>query len=499
MDTARDLACPALWQEALERSLARRGRSTRSSLELFNLRPERDLSHPELLRESLMYSQMRRSAASRRPSMALPSAGGISALALLAAATLPGLIGSRSGTRTGGERIAFQGASGNKKTRKASVAAVAANAAPTVNAEPAAGVAPPPADAVRIPAPAHLATPKPVAHRAQAGTISPSSRHTVRSSAPAHAPKHVAVARDASGGVAHAYSGGAAPAAHKPVAPKVSAEAPRVPANPQPAGHPRTGGRAIETTSHVRVTPSKPKAAPRHSHATSPSPAKTAPAHAPAKPHPVKAAPHPVKTTPHPVKTTSPPAKTTPKPVKPTPVKATPKPVARTHPVASAPKAPAPTPPPAASGRYVNPLANAHVAPERIDQGVDYSGSGTLGAVGNGKVTYVGTSGTGWPGAFVEYQLTAGAYSGRYVYYAESISPAAGLHVGQTVRAGQPIASINGGIEIGWGSGVGTQALAQADGQWSSGSDSGNFASADGKSFSALIAQLGGPPGKVEG
>jgi len=67
------------------------------------------------------------------------------------------------------------------------------------------------------------------------------------------------------------------------------------------------------------------------------------------------------------------------------------------------------------------------------------------------------------------------------------------------VRAGQPIASINGGIEIGWGSGVGTQPAAQADGQWSGGADAGNVASADGKSFSALIAQLGGPPGKVEG
>jgi hypothetical protein len=85
------------------------------------------------------------------------------------------------------------------------------------------------------------------------------------------------------------------------------------------------------------------------------------------------------------------------------------------------------------------------------------------------------------------------------VYYAESISPAAGLHVGQAVHAGQPIASINGGLEIGWGSGVGTQPLAQALGQWSGSADSSNVASAAGKSFSALVAQLGGPPGKVEG
>jgi hypothetical protein len=169
--------------------------------------------------------------------------------------------------------------------------------------------------------------------------------------------------------------------------------------------------------------------------------------------------------------------------------------VAAPHP---APRPPAPTPPAPVAGGYTNPLAGASVTPERIDQGVDYSGSGTLSAIGDGKVTYVGTSGTGWPGAFVEYQLSAGAYAGRYVFYAESISPA-GLHVGQTVDAGQPIASVNGGIEIGWGSGVGTQPLAQALRQWSGGDDSSNVASPAGKSFSALIAQLGGPPGKVEG
>ena len=213
-----------------------------------------------------------------------------------------------------------------------------------------------------------------------------------------------------------------------------------MPADPQPTGHPSTGGGAIEAVS-------QPVA---------------------------KATPHPAATT-HPV-------------------------AATTHPVAATHPAPAATPPPPpASGGYANPLAGANVTPERIDQGVDYSGSGTLGAIGDGKVTYVGTSGTGWPGAFVEYQLSGGAYSGRYVYYAESVTPTAGLHVGQAVHAGQPIASIHGGIEIGWGSGVGTQPLAQALGQWSGGDDSSNAASPAGKSFSALIAQLGGPPGKVEG
>jgi hypothetical protein len=152
---------------------------------------------------------------------------------------------------------------------------------------------------------------------------------------------------------------------------------------------------------------------------------------------------------------------------------------------------------PVSSNSYVNPLAHASLTPERIDQGVDYSGSGTLTALGAGRVTYVGTSGTGWPGAFIEYRLTSGADSGRYVFYAEHVSPL--VRVGQTLRPGQSVATIGGGIEIGWGSGVGTQPLAQAEGQWSHTSDAENYASPAGRSFSALIASLGGPPGKVEG
>jgi hypothetical protein len=456
VDTARDLASPALWQESLERSLARRGRPTRSSTELFHLRAERDLSRPELLRESLMYSQLRRSAVSRRPSMAVPGAGGISALALLAATTLPGLLG---GGRTSPQTAAGHRAdASDAHLANSPVAGLAAD--PSLAAKATTPTPATPADAV----PSAPAEPSHVLAAPRVGHAHLTSRHASR----ATPTRHIALAHDAASHgvrhtVAHALSGGAAPAA-----PKLVAAAPRVPAEPQPIGHPSTGGGAIEAASHTH-TPIQP-------------------AHAPATPKP--ATPKPA--TPKPA---------TPKPDTPKP--ATPKPVATTHPVTTAtpaPKTPAPAPPPAAPGHYVNPLADANLTPQRIDQGVDYSGSGTLGAIGNGKVTYVGTSGTGWPGAFIEYRLTDGAEAGRYVYYAESISPAAGLHVGQTVRAGQPIASIHGGIEIGWASGVGTQPAAQADGQWSGGDDdAGNKATADGRSFSALVAQLGGPPGKVEG
>lgn len=457
MDAARDLACPALWQQSLERSLARRGRPTRSSLELFHLRAERDLARPELVRESLMYSQLRRSAVSRRPSMALPGAGGISALALLAATTLPGLLGG--GGRTGGHGVpGHQIDASDARLANSPVAGLAADPSLAAKATITAARTSEPAPAVATPhAPAEPS------HVVATRTVAAVHKSAPSSSATRRTPRHpqlaqVAADRGASKPVAHALSGGAAPAA-----PKLVAAAPRVPAEPQPIGHPRTGGGAVEAASHAQI-PAPTSHGPTHSGGTA-------------------------------TATTS-----QPKPV--TPTTSRPKPVTATHPVTAAkpaPKPSAPAPPPAAPGHYVNPLADANLTPERIDQGVDYSGSGTLGAIGNGKVTYVGTSGTGWPGAFVEYQLTDGAEAGRYVFYAESISPAAGLHVGESVRAGQPIASIHGGIEVGWGSGVGSQPAAQADGQWAGGDDANNKATADGRSFSALIAQLGGPPGKIEG
>src|SRR5581483_8126625 len=86
---------------------------------------------------------------------------------------------------------------------------------------------------------------------------------------------------------------------------------------------------------------------------------------------------------------------------------------------------------------YVNPLAGATVKPERIDQGVDYAGAGTLVAIGPATVTYVGTSNTGWPRAFIEFRLLAGADAGCYVFYAEGVVPVDGLSVGQQLAAGQ--------------------------------------------------------------
>lgn len=159
--------------------------------------------------------------------------------------------------------------------------------------------------------------------------------------------------------------------------------------------------------------------------------------------------------------------------------------------------------PSSSPGDYVNPLGGARVRPERIDQGVDYAGSGGLAAIGPATVTYVATTGTGWPGSFIEYRLLGGPDVGCYVYYAEGVNPVAGLRTGDTVAAGQLIARIvsgwSTGIELGWGAGTSTATYAEATHQWSATSDEDSVPTAAGKTFSALIAALGGPPGKVEG
>ena len=381
-------------------------------MELHRLKPARDLTLADVIERSAQYSQLRRQAA-ERPGLPRPSAAlsGVSAAALLAAVTVPKLVGG-----------------GGSAQKPAAVVKEASEATP-VSSPAHATVAP------SIPRPAthprRLMRPI-VSHHA---TTRPA---TVRHTAPAPAPRATTPA------------------------PRATTPAPQ--ATIASVSHSSGGARLTGATKHTVAKSRVPTA-----HHTTSAPA------------------HHAGTTSHTTTTTShasggvqvkPKAK----------VKVTPTTPTHTS---------APTAPPVSSGSYVNPLAHASVTPERIDQGVDYSGSGTLTALGAGRV--IATSGGGWPGDFIEYRLTSGANAGRYVYYAEGVAPVSGLRVGQTLQPGQSVATMSGGIEIGWGSGVGTQPLAQAQGQWSSGSDSANHATPAGRSFSALIASLGGPPGKVEG
>jgi hypothetical protein len=152
---------------------------------------------------------------------------------------------------------------------------------------------------------------------------------------------------------------------------------------------------------------------------------------------------------------------------------------------------------------YINPLTQADVKPERIDQGVDYAGAGTLVAIGRARIANVASDGAGWPGTFIDYELLTGPDAGCYVYYAEGVTPEPGLSVGQTVNAGQPVATIiphyPTGIELGWAAGTGTKTYAGLRSPWTASDDLDNLATWAGKRFSAMIASLGGRPGKVEG
>ncbi len=97
MEYARDLGQVDLWEESLRRSLERRGKPRRSSVELHRLRPARDLTLGDVLERSAGYSELRRRAAAR-PAMPGPSValGGVSALSLAAAATLPSMLSRRT-------------------------------------------------------------------------------------------------------------------------------------------------------------------------------------------------------------------------------------------------------------------------------------------------------------------------------------------------------------------------------------------------------------------
>ena len=408
METTRDLAQIEPWQQSLERSLARRGKLARSSVELHRLVPERDLAAPELLLESISYWQARRRAAASHPAVPRPvvALGGVSALTLVSVTTLPTLLGAsrhRRGLQTASAAQLPQATTlGNGQRRSVASIAVA-------------------------PSPVRQAKPKIQTVATQAATTTPAkTTATVMHHAPA--PTH------------------AAKPAPKPVT--VPAKPAKVAAKPATADHVAKAPRP--TVTH-RVTKPKPTNTPKPA-----APKPTTPAHKPAP----KPKAHEPTTKPH---------KPAPKPHK------------------SLPKPPTPR------NGYVNPLAHARVTPERIDQGVDYAGTGTLTAIGRARITYAATTGTGWPGAFIEYRLLTGPDAGRYVYYAEGVRPASGISVGRIVGAGQPVAELipgwSTGIEIGWGAGIGTETYAAEHGQYT-------YPTPAGKDFSALIASLGGPPGR---
>ncbi|HUI47131.1 MAG TPA: hypothetical protein VL119_00440 [Acidimicrobiia bacterium] len=155
--------------------------------------------------------------------------------------------------------------------------------------------------------------------------------------------------------------------------------------------------------------------------------------------------------------------------------------------------APAPAPVSSPSG-YGNPLrAMSALTPERIDQGVDYSGFGPIYAIGDGVI--LTTSVPGWPGGtFIAYQLTDGPAKGLVVYAAEDIVPS--VQSG-TVTAGTVLGQAYlgpDGIETGWAdpNALG-DTMARSAGQFD-----GSNSTAFGYNFSRLLQRLGAPGGILQ-
>jgi hypothetical protein len=189
--------------------------------------------------------------------------------------------------------------------------------------------------------------------------------------------------------------------------------------------------------------------------------------------------------------------------------------VANPSPSPSRSPQPTPTPTPAPSSTpvthaapasaqqavYGNPLRDVSgLIPERVDQGVDFGGSGPVCALGNAVITNATDESAGWPGGgWITYQLTSGPASGLEVYLAEDVQPT--VSVGQQVTSATVIANMfNGGagIETGWAEPGGESAESQLP---EAGGINGNgpFPTEVGLNFEGLLEALGVPAGPNAG
>jgi hypothetical protein len=107
--------------------------------------------------------------------------------------------------------------------------------------------------------------------------------------------------------------------------------------------------------------------------------------------------------------------------------------------------------------RYCNPFRDVTgLVPERIDQGVDYGGSGPIYAMGPGTIDlYRNRNDTGWPGGtFVSYKLSVGPAAGREIYLAENVDLDPSLKSGSFVYSGTVLGTLvnaSPDSESGWG------------------------------------------------
>jgi len=144
---------------------------------------------------------------------------------------------------------------------------------------------------------------------------------------------------------------------------------------------------------------------------------------------------------------------------------------------------------------YRNPLRGVSgLVRERIDEGVDFAGTGPVYALGNAVVTSASGTNFGWPGGgWITYRLTSGPGAGLMVYVAEDITPA--VVTGQRVSSSTVLGSMfNGGdgIETGWAQPSGLSAESQLPQAGGIGG-LGPYPTRVGLNFEELLQSLGVP------
>jgi hypothetical protein len=147
---------------------------------------------------------------------------------------------------------------------------------------------------------------------------------------------------------------------------------------------------------------------------------------------------------------------------------------------------------------YNNPLRSVTgLTPMRVDEGVDYGGSGPIYALGDGVV--LSTAGN-WPGgAFMTYRLTNGPAVGKIVYVAENVTPT--VKVGQAVTVNTVLGIMHNAypyIETGWAADPYGDTMAADARQWTSTDDAESIPTAYGVNFNRLLVSLGAPSGVLE-
>ena len=143
---------------------------------------------------------------------------------------------------------------------------------------------------------------------------------------------------------------------------------------------------------------------------------------------------------------------------------------------------------------YVNPLRSVSgLVPERIDEGVDFGGTGPVYALGDAIVTNAGEN-AGWPGGgWITYRLSDGPDAGLMVYLAEDVTPA--VQIGQHVTPSTVIANMfdgGDGIETGWAQPTGVSAESELPEAGGIGGG-GPFPTRVGLNFDQLLQLLGAP------